>query len=84
MKCYSTWTLIMDLIYLVLNSFSLYYFSFYKAPRRILNKLIQIERNFLWESGLEGKKSKLNELVKGTVIKEGDKLMYKEFEKFFN
>ncbi|CAJ2672826.1 unnamed protein product [Trifolium pratense] len=44
------------LINSVLSSLPLYFFSFYKAPRCIINKLVRIQRNFLWGGGLEDKK----------------------------
>ncbi|GAU51623.1 hypothetical protein TSUD_414500 [Trifolium subterraneum] len=44
------------LINSVLSSIPLYFFSFYKAPRCIVNKLVRIQQNFLWGGGLEDKK----------------------------
>ncbi|MCH85285.1 LINE-1 reverse transcriptase like, partial [Trifolium medium] len=44
------------LINSVLSSLPLYFFSFYKAPRCIINQLVRIQRNFLWGGGLEEKK----------------------------
>lgn len=38
----------MTLINSVLNSLPLYFFSFYKAPKRVIKSLVAIQRNFLW------------------------------------
>lgn len=39
----------------VLSSILLYYLSFYRIPRKVLKKLIGIQRKFLWGAG-DGKK----------------------------
>jgi hypothetical protein len=44
------------LINSVLTSLPLYFFSFYKAPRCVIQQLVRIQRNFLWGSGIENKK----------------------------
>ncbi|PNX82415.1 cysteine-rich receptor-like protein kinase, partial [Trifolium pratense] len=44
------------LINSVLSSLPLYFFSFYKAPRCVINQLVRIQRNFLWGGGVEDKK----------------------------
>ncbi|GAU48536.1 hypothetical protein TSUD_282880 [Trifolium subterraneum] len=44
------------LINSVLSSLPLYFFSFYKAPRCIINQLVRLQRNFLWGGGTEVKK----------------------------
>ncbi|GAU48580.1 hypothetical protein TSUD_369510 [Trifolium subterraneum] len=44
------------LINSVLSSLPLYFFSFFKAPKGVINELIKIQRNFLWGGGLEVKK----------------------------
>lgn len=40
----------------VLSSLPLYYFSFYKAPRKTINTLVGIQRKFLWSGSDEAKK----------------------------
>jgi hypothetical protein len=44
------------LINSVLSSLPLYFFSFFKAPRCIINQLVKIQRKFLWGGGVENKK----------------------------
>ncbi|CAJ2642215.1 unnamed protein product [Trifolium pratense] len=44
------------LINSVLSSLPLYFFSFYKAARCVINQLLRIQRNFLWGGGMEDKK----------------------------
>jgi hypothetical protein len=44
------------LINSVLSSLPLYFFSFFKAPKCIIQQLVRIQRNFLWEEGLNDKK----------------------------
>jgi hypothetical protein len=44
------------LINSVLASLPLYFFSFFKAPRCILDQLVRMQHNFLWGGGVEGKK----------------------------
>jgi hypothetical protein len=44
------------LINLVLSSLPLYFFSFFKAPKSIIQQLARIQRNFLWGGVLNGKK----------------------------
>lgn len=39
------------LINAVLSSLLVYYLSFYKAPEKVLNRIIQIQRSFLWGEG---------------------------------
>lgn len=36
------------LINSVLSSISIFYLSFFKAPKRVINEFISIQRNFLW------------------------------------
>lgn len=40
----------------VLSSIPLYYLSFYKAPRKVIEELTQIQRSFLRGGGLEGRR----------------------------
>jgi hypothetical protein len=44
------------LINSVLSSLPLYFFSFFKAPKCIIQQLVRIQRNFLWGGGLDFKK----------------------------
>ena len=44
------------LIKSVLNSIPIYFFSFFRAPNSILDKLVWIHRRFLWGGGMEHKK----------------------------
>jgi hypothetical protein len=44
------------LINSVLTSLPLYFFSFFKAPRCIIQQLVRIQRNFLWGGSIENKK----------------------------
>jgi hypothetical protein len=44
------------LINSVLSSLPLYFFSFFKAPRCVLQQLVRLQRNFLWGGGGDGKK----------------------------
>jgi len=44
------------LIKSVLSAFPLYYLSFYKLPRCVSNKLLKIQRNFLWGWGSDDSK----------------------------
>ncbi|PNX90003.1 ribonuclease H, partial [Trifolium pratense] len=43
------------LINSVLTSMPLYFFSFFKAPRCVLKGIEKIQRNFLWDGGVEDK-----------------------------
>lgn len=43
----------MTLINSVLSSLPLYFFSFYKAPRKVLEEMIRLQRQFLWAGGIE-------------------------------
>lgn len=45
------------LINSVLASLPLYFFSFFKAPKKVLKELVQIQRNFLW--GRNGEERKM-------------------------
>lgn len=45
------------LINLVLPSVSLYYFSFFKAPKKVIKELTRIQRNFLWGGSEEVRKT---------------------------
>ena len=40
----------------VLTSFPIYLFSFFRVPNRVMDKLVSIQRQFLWGGGLEQKK----------------------------
>ncbi|PNX79011.1 ribonuclease H, partial [Trifolium pratense] len=44
------------LINSVLSSLPLYFYSFFRAPKGIIRKLVKLQRNFLWGGGLEDKK----------------------------
>ena len=44
------------LIKFVLDSIPIHLFSFFKAPNKILDKLVWIQRHFLWGGGMEQKK----------------------------
>ncbi|PNX97198.1 cysteine-rich receptor-like protein kinase, partial [Trifolium pratense] len=44
------------LINSVLSSLPLYFFSFFKAPKGVIQQLVKIQRNFLWGGGLGDKK----------------------------
>ncbi|MCI06179.1 putative ribonuclease H protein, partial [Trifolium medium] len=44
------------LINYVLSSLPLYFFSFFKAPVKVVNQIIRIQRNFLWGGGVEDRK----------------------------
>jgi len=44
------------LIQSVLTSIPIYYFSFFRVPQTVINKLIQIQRRFLWGGGHDSKK----------------------------
>jgi len=39
-----------------LNSIPIYFLSFFKAPNKVLDKLVWIQRRFLWGGGVEEKK----------------------------
>lgn len=41
------------LINSVLSVLPLYFFSFYKAPKKVIDNMIQIQRQFLWVGGDE-------------------------------
>ena len=43
------------LIKVVLNSISIYFFSFFRVPKSILDKLVWLQRRFLWGGGVEHK-----------------------------
>lgn len=40
----------------ILANLSVYQLSFYKSPKKVLNKIIQIQRNFLWDGSDECRK----------------------------
>lgn len=40
----------------VLSSLPVYYLSFYKAPKKVLDKIIQIQRRFMWGGSEECRK----------------------------
>ncbi|KAI3721405.1 hypothetical protein L2E82_32415 [Cichorium intybus] len=40
----------------VLGSLSLYYFSIFKAPKKVVNEIERIRRHFLWSGGEDNKK----------------------------
>lgn len=42
----------LTLINSVLNSLPIYFMSFYKAPKKVINKIVSIQRNFLWGGSL--------------------------------
>jgi hypothetical protein len=44
------------LINSVLSSLPLYFFSFFKAPRCVLQQLVRLQRNFLWGGGVDDKR----------------------------
>jgi hypothetical protein len=44
------------LINSVLSSLPLYFFSFFKAPRCVLQQLVRLQRNFLWGGGAADKR----------------------------
>jgi len=44
------------LINSVLNSIPIYFLSFFRAPKKIMDKLVWIQRQFLWGRGVEEKK----------------------------
>jgi len=44
------------LINAVLTSIPIYFLSFFKAPSRIVDKLVTIQRRFLWGGGSEQRK----------------------------
>ena len=46
----------MTLIQSVLTSIPIYYFSFFRVPQTVINKLIKIQRRFLWGGGHDSKK----------------------------
>lgn len=44
------------LINSVLANLPLYYFSFFKAPKKVIREMVQVQRNFLWGGVGEAKK----------------------------
>lgn len=46
----------MVLINAILSNLSIFYFSFYKTSKAIINELIKIQRGFLWGGVEENKK----------------------------
>ncbi|MCH80366.1 LINE-1 reverse transcriptase like, partial [Trifolium medium] len=70
------------LINSVLSSLPLYFFSFYKAPRCIINQMVRIQRNFLWGGGLEGKKLCLIKWEQVCLPKDQGGLGVKDLELF--
>jgi hypothetical protein len=44
------------LINSVLSSLPLYFFSFFKAPKKIIQEIIKIQRNFLWSNSADGRR----------------------------
>jgi len=44
------------LIKLVINSIPIYFFSFFRVPNKVLDKLVRLKWWFLWGGGLEQKK----------------------------
>ena len=44
------------LINAVLTALPLFYLLFFRAPIAVINRLIAIQRHFLWGGNLEGKK----------------------------
>lgn len=55
----------MTLINSVLNSIPLYFFSFYKALKVVINSMIKIQRDFLW---------RINDEIRGMYWVAGDKV----------
>lgn len=45
------------LINSVLPSLTLYYFSFFKAPKNVIKEMTAIQRNFLWGESGSGRKT---------------------------
>ena len=45
----------LTLIKVVLNSIPIYFFSFFRVPKSILDKLVWLQRRFLWGGGVEHK-----------------------------
>ena len=44
------------LIQSVLTSIPIYFFSFFRGPKNVLDKLVSIQRKFLWGGALEHNK----------------------------
>ena len=44
------------LIQSVLTSIPIYYFSFFRVPKSVINRLIKLQRSFLWGGGQDSKK----------------------------
>ena len=44
------------LIQSVLTSIPIYFFSFFRVPNRVIDKLVSIQRQFLWGGGVDQKK----------------------------
>ena len=44
------------LIQSVLTSIPIYFFSFFRVPNRVVDKLVSIQHRFLWDGGIEQKK----------------------------
>lgn len=49
------------LVKLVFTSLSLYYLSFFMAPKTVCDRIINIQRRFLWGWGRENKSISLEE-----------------------
>ena len=45
-----------SLIKFVLSSILLFYMYLFKMPSKVVNKIVRIQRNFLWGLGSEGRK----------------------------
>ena len=46
----------MTLIQSMLTSIPIYFFSFFRVPNRVVDKLVSLQRKFLWGDGYEQNK----------------------------
>lgn len=41
----------MILVKLVLNSIPIFFFSFFRVPKKVVERLVRLQRSFLWGDG---------------------------------
>lgn len=72
----------MVIINSVLNSLPLYFFSFYRAQRKVIQSLVTIQRKFLWQGWSENQKINWVSWEKICLLKQDGGLGNKNLEKF--
>lgn len=66
----------------MLANLPLYYFSFFKIPKKVVKELVQIQHDFLWDGKLDNRKMAWVRWSKICVPKESGGLGIKNLELF--